>query len=79
VLALLELSVRSELLEIKNERIGYVEGLFVDPEARGSNVARRMLEFSRKWAKDQRCSVFASDRADRVIVYRRFAAESSWQ
>jgi aminoglycoside 6'-N-acetyltransferase I len=74
--ALLELAIRSELLEMKNERIGYVEGLFVEPEARGSSIARKLLEFSRGWAREQRCTVFASDRAERVIVYQRFGAES---
>jgi aminoglycoside 6'-N-acetyltransferase I len=76
VLALLELAVRSELLEMKSERIGYVEGLFVEPEARRGNVARRLLEFSREWARERRCTVFASDRAERVIVYQRFGVES---
>ncbi len=76
VLALLELAIRSELLEMKSERIGYVEGLFVEPEARGSTVARKLLEFSREWARERRCTVFASDRAERVIVYQRFGAES---
>ncbi len=79
VLALLELAIRSELLEMHNERIGYIEGLFVEPEARGSNVARKLLEFSREWAREQRCTVLASDRAERVIVHQRFAANSGPQ
>lgn len=75
VLALLELAIRPELLEMKNQRIGYVEGLFIEPEARGGNIAQKLLEFSRKWAREQRCTVFASDRAERVIVYQRFTTE----
>jgi aminoglycoside 6'-N-acetyltransferase I len=74
ILGLLELAIRSELLEMTNKRIGYVEGLFVEPEARGGNVARKLLEFSRGWARSEGCSVFASDRAERLIVYRRFSA-----
>jgi aminoglycoside 6'-N-acetyltransferase I len=74
VLGVLELAVRSELLEVTNERIGYVEGLFVEAEARGGNVARKLLEFSREWAREQQCTAFASDRAERPIVYRRFRA-----
>lgn len=76
VLGLLELAIRSELLEMRNERIGYVEGLFVEAEARGSNVARKLLEFSREWTREQQCTLFASDRAERVIVYQRFGADS---
>jgi aminoglycoside 6'-N-acetyltransferase I len=76
VLALLELAIRSELLEMKNERIGYVEGLFIEPKARGGNVARKLLEFSLAWAGEQQCTAFASDRAERVIVYQRFGAGS---
>ncbi len=79
VLGLLELAIGSELLEMHNERIGYIEGLFVEPEARGSNVARKLLEFSREWAREQRCTVLASDRAERVIVHQRFAANSGAQ
>jgi aminoglycoside 6'-N-acetyltransferase I len=79
VLALLELAIRSELLEMKNERIGYVEGLFVEPEARGRNIARKLLEFSREWAKKEGCTVLASDRAERIIVHKRFRVASSPQ
>jgi len=76
VVGLLELAIRSELLDITNQRIGYVEGLFVEPEARGHNVARKLLEFSRAWALRERCTMFASDRAERVILYERFRADS---
>lgn len=78
-LGLLELSIRSELPNMTNERIAYVEGLYVEAAARGHNIARRLLEFSRAWAQKEGCTALASDRAERVIVHKRFGAASSPQ
>ena len=54
-------------------RTGYVEGLYVTPEARSQGVVvLALLEASRSWARHQRCTAFASDRGDRIVVDRRF-------
>lgn len=72
ILGFAELSIRSQWQGIERERIGYVEGLFVRPEARGRGVARKLLQESRQWARREGCTRFASDRAERIIFDKRF-------
>ena len=68
-----ELSIRSDLPGLEGKRVGYVEGLYVLPEFRGSGVARKLLQASRRWAQEQRCDAFASDRADQAIIDKSFS------
>jgi Acetyltransferase (GNAT) family len=51
---------------------GYVEGLYIKPEARGHELVRRLLEISREWAREHNCVAFASDRAGRIVIDRSF-------
>jgi aminoglycoside 6'-N-acetyltransferase I len=74
-IAFAELSVRTNLPTLVGTRVGYVEGLYVVPEARGSGVTRALLRASRDWARRQNCAAFASDRAERVIIDKSFSAE----
>jgi aminoglycoside 6'-N-acetyltransferase I len=67
-----ELSIRMDLPTLEGERVGYVEGLYVVPEARAHGAARALLRRSRAWALQQECKYFASDRAGRVIVDHRY-------
>jgi aminoglycoside 6'-N-acetyltransferase I len=71
IIAIAELSIRTDLSALVGTRVGYVGGLYVIPEARGRGVARSLLVASRDWARQQNCGGFASDRADRVIIDRR--------
>lgn len=41
--------------------VAYLEGIFVKEEYRKRGLAREMLEVCQKWAKEQKCSEFASD------------------
>jgi aminoglycoside 6'-N-acetyltransferase I len=68
IVAIAELSVRSDLPELDGRRVGYVEGLYVIPEVRNRGIARRLLQASREWARQQGCTGFASDRAERIVV-----------
>jgi aminoglycoside 6'-N-acetyltransferase I len=67
-----ELSLRTDQSRLEGQRVGYVEGLYVRPELRGRNIARSLLKESRNWARQQGCTGFASDRADRIIIDRSF-------
>jgi aminoglycoside 6'-N-acetyltransferase I len=67
-----ELSIRTELPPLQGSHVGYVEGLYVVPDARGCGAARSLLRVSRDWARQQKCTAFASDRAGRVVLDRRF-------
>ena len=41
--------------------VGYLEGIYVAPEHRGSGLARRLLAACEAWAREQGCREFASD------------------
>jgi len=73
-IALLELSVRRDIPGLDGQPVGYIEGLYIEPEARGRDLATRLLQVSRDWAREQNCIGFASDRADRIIIDRTFPA-----
>jgi aminoglycoside 6'-N-acetyltransferase I len=70
-----ELSIRTDLPALEGERVGYVEGLYVVPEARSRGSARALLRMSRAWALQQQCKHFASDRAGRIIVDHQYRLE----
>lgn len=41
--------------------VGYLEGIFVEEEARGSGIAKSLLTACESWARRQGCREFASD------------------
>ena len=68
-----ELSIREDLAALLGVRTGYIEGLYVEPALRGSGLVGRLQRRSQQWARAMRCTAFASDRDDRVIIAARFA------
>jgi aminoglycoside 6'-N-acetyltransferase I len=73
IIAFAELSIRTDLPGLEGQRAGYVEGLYIRPAVRGGNAARRLLQESRRWARQQSCTIFASDRAERIVIDRSFS------
>ena len=72
MIGIAELSIRTDLPGMEGRRTGYVEGLYLRPEFRGRGIARQLLQASRRWARDEKCATFASDRAGRIILDRSF-------
>ena len=72
LVAVAELSIRTDLPSRLGQPVGYVEGLFVVPEARGQGIVRSLLRASREWARQQGCTGFASDRAGRIVMDRTY-------
>lgn len=45
----------------KTSPVAFLEGIFVQPEARGRGVARALVEGVEAWAQERGCTEFASD------------------
>jgi aminoglycoside 6'-N-acetyltransferase I len=58
---LLEVSIRKEAEGCTTDRIGYLEGWYVDPDMRGQDIGRKLAEAAEAWARAQGCTEMASD------------------
>lgn len=56
-----ELSIRAQAEGCESERIGYLEGWYVAPEARRRGVARALVLAAESWGRERDCAEFASD------------------
>ncbi len=55
-------SLRSDYVEgTSSSPVGYLEGIFIKEEYRNKGYGKELLIACEKWAKDMRCSEFASD------------------
>ncbi len=61
VVGLAELSIRPCAEGCRTNRIAYLEGWYVVPEARRQGVGRALVAAAEQWARAQRCAEFASD------------------
>jgi aminoglycoside 6'-N-acetyltransferase I len=69
---LAELSLPTEVPGCEGKRTGYVEGLYVLERNRGSRVAMALLRAAEEWSREQKCVAFASDRAGRTFVNKKY-------
>lgn len=60
-LGFMELSLRNFVDGCLGSPVGYVEGLYVVPEARGRGIARMMLEHAMRWSRGHGCRDVAAD------------------
>lgn len=56
-----ELSIRAYAEGCNSDRVAFLEGWFVAPEARLRGVGGALISASEEWARSQGCSEFASD------------------
>jgi aminoglycoside 6'-N-acetyltransferase I len=56
-----ELSIRSFAEGCVTDRVAYLEGWYVVPEARRQGVGAALVRSAEEWARSQGCTEFASD------------------
>jgi len=56
-----ELSIRSYAEDCVTDRVAYLEGWYVVPEARRHGVGTALVRAAEEWARLQGCTEFASD------------------
>jgi aminoglycoside 6'-N-acetyltransferase I len=61
ILGFAELSIRPYAEGCQTDRVGFLEGWYVVPEARRRGVGRALVAAAEDWARAQRCTEFASD------------------
>ncbi|MGH2566965.1 MAG: GNAT family N-acetyltransferase [Bacteroidota bacterium] len=57
----IEMSVRSRVDGSFSERVGYIEGWYVDPDLRGSSIGRQLVEAGEQWTRERGLTEIASD------------------
>ena len=61
-IAFISLSLRDEYVEgTKSTPVGYIEGIYVKPEHRSKGIAKELIEFAKKFSRENGCSELASD------------------
>ena len=56
-----EVSLRNVVDGCLTSPVGYLEGIFVDPEQRGKGIGRLLLDRASFWFKQQGCTEMATD------------------
>ncbi len=56
-----ELSIRTYAEDCATDRVAYLEGWYVIPEARRQGVGRALVAAAEEWGRAQGCSEFGSD------------------
>src|SRR3982751_3496977 len=57
----LEASIRPFVEDCETDRVGYLEGWYVEPEFRLQGIGRALVESAEKWARRKGCAEMASD------------------
>jgi aminoglycoside 6'-N-acetyltransferase I len=61
-IGIIEASIRTDYVNgTESSPVGYLEGIYVAPEARRYGVARLLVQSAMEWARQSGCREFASD------------------
>jgi len=64
-IAFAHVALRREYVEgtsgTRNGAVGYLEGIYVEPEYQKQGIARELVALCENWARDNNCAEFASD------------------
>ena len=60
--AFAQCQLRKDYVEgTESSPVGYLEGIYVHDDYRQNGIARELLQYCEKWAKEKNCIEFASD------------------
>lgn len=59
--AFIELSIRNRVDGSMSERVGYVEGWYVDPDLRGQGIGAQLIKAAEEWTRSLGLTELASD------------------
>src|SRR5918993_1244867 len=62
IVGFVEVSLRPYARGCVSSPIGYLEGWYVEPDARRRGIGRALVAAAERWARDKGCTEFASDR-----------------
>lgn len=57
----LEAAIRPVAEDCETDHVGYLEGWYVEDDARRGGIGRSLVDYAEKWAKSRGCSEMASD------------------
>ena len=60
-IGLIELSIRPSAEGCETDRVAFVEGWYVVPDARGKGVGAALIDAAESWARSQGCTELGSD------------------
>src|SRR5882762_9582706 len=60
-IGIIELSIRAYAEGCDTDRVAFVEGWYVDPNARGQGVGAALIGAAEAWARSQGCTELGSD------------------
>lgn len=61
-IAFISLSLRHDYIEgVESIPAAYLEGIYVEPEYRGQQIGKQLVEFAKAWGKTMGCKELASD------------------
>ena len=61
LIGFLEASIRDVVEDCDTRNVGYIEGLYVDPDFRRTGVGRTLVTHATQWARTQGCREMGSD------------------
>ena len=62
IIGFAQVQIRHDYVEgCKTNDVGYLEGIFLQPEYRSFGIGKMLVEKAVKWAKEKGCTEFASD------------------
>lgn len=71
-IGMLELSLRNFVDGCLSSPVAYLEGIFIEENARGKGYGKRMIDYALLWAKSRGCTEMATDAEIQNIDAQKF-------